>query len=131
DLWSKVDAGGAFDLSQTPYWSNIGQFAFASGRSTHADRLQTIKSVWEKHGLMVDTHTADGLKVALEQRQPGVPMVVLETAQPAKFEATITEALGRGTVRPAELEGIENLPQRVEIMAPDVEAIKRFVAERV
>jgi threonine synthase len=76
---------------------------------------------------MLDTHTADGLKVALENRMPGVPMIVLETAQPAKFEETIREALGAEPVRPADLAGIESLPQRVVVMAPDVDAVKRFV----
>ena len=80
---------------------------------------------------MIDTHTADGLKVALENRQPGVPMIVLETAQPVKFEETIREALGREPVRPADLKGIENLPQRVVVMAPDVDAVKKFVVEHV
>ncbi len=58
-------------------------------------------------------------------------MVVLETAHPAKFEETIREALGREPVRPADLAGIENLPQRVVVMAPDVETVKRYIAERV
>jgi threonine synthase len=80
---------------------------------------------------MLDTHTADGLKVALEHRQPGIPMLVLETAQPAKFEETIREALGAEPVRPDDLKGIENLPQRVVVMDPDVAAVKRFVAEHV
>ena len=80
---------------------------------------------------MLDTHTADGLKVALEYRQPGVPMIVLETAQPAKFEETIREALGTEPVRPAEMAGIEQLEQHVVVMAPDVAAIQRFIVERV
>ncbi|MCK6391813.1 MAG: threonine synthase, partial [Azonexus sp.] len=77
------------------------------------------------------THTADGLKVALEYRQPGLTMVVLETAQPAKFEETIREALNTEPVRPADLKGIEALPQHVVVMDPDVNAIKQFVVERV
>jgi len=60
-----------------------------------------------------------------------VPVLVLETALPVKFAETILEALGRDPERPADLEGIERLPQRVEVMAPDVDAIKRFIAERV
>ncbi len=99
--------------------------------SSHADRLATIRLAQQKYGVMLDTHTADGLKVALENRLPGVPMVVLETAQPAKFEETIREALGSEPVRPADLAGIENLPQRVVVMAPDVEAVKRYLVERV
>jgi threonine synthase len=131
DLWAKVDKGQAFDLSTSAHWSKLPSFGFVSGRSTHADRLQTIRFAQQNYKVMLDTHTADGLKVALEHRVPNVPMIVLETAQPAKFEETIREALGQQPVRPADLVGIEKLPQRVDVMAPDVEAVKRYLVERV
>jgi threonine synthase len=107
------------------------KFAFVSGRSTHADRLATIRMANEKYGVMLDTHTADGLKVALENRTAGQTMVVLETAQPAKFEETIREALNTEPVRPAELAGIEKLEQHVVVMDPDVAAIKQFMVDRL
>ena len=78
--------------------------------------------------MVIDTHTADGLKVALEHRDSGVPMVVLETALPIKFAATIVEALGREPERPVKFEGIEALPKRVQVMDADVAAIKALVA---
>ena len=131
ELWAKIDAGGAFDLSQTKYFADLPKFAFVSGSSSHADRLATIRSTWEKYGVMVDTHTADGLKVALEKRPAGMPTVVLETALPAKFEETIVEALGQTPERPAGLLGIEKLPQRVEVMDVSVDAVKRFVERHV
>ena len=124
DLWARVDKGEAFDLSGTVHWSRLPEFGFVSGKSTHADRIRTIRYAHGRYNVMLDTHTADGLKVALENRQPGVPMIVLETAQPAKFEETIREALGAEPVRPADLAGIESLPQRVVVMAPDVDAVK-------
>ncbi|MFZ5511698.1 MAG: threonine synthase [Pseudomonadota bacterium] len=130
ELWAKVDAGGSFDLRATPYFARLEQFGFVSGSSSHADRLTLIRSVWDKYGTMIDTHTADGLKVALEHREAGVPTIVVETAQPAKFAETIREALGREPGRPAELEGIEALPQRVEVMDADVAAVKAFIAAR-
>jgi len=130
-LWAKVDAGQSFDLSASPCWSKLADFAFVSGKSTHQDRLKTIRLAQEKYGVMIDTHTADGLKVALEHRLAGVPMVVLETAQPVKFEETIREALGQEPQRPADLVGIEKLPQQVEVMAPDVAAIKAFLVARI
>ena len=80
---------------------------------------------------MVDTHTADGLKVAVEKREPGMPMVVLETALPAKFEETIVEALGRQPERPASMLGIEDLPQRVEVMDVSVDAVKQFLIRQL
>jgi threonine synthase len=133
-LWAEVDAGRAFDLSASTDFGRIGDFGFVSGASSHADRLATIRKVFDQYGVMIDTHTADGVKVAWEQAAAvpaGVPVLVLETALPVKFAETIREALGREPERPADLEGIEKLPQRVEVMAPDVEAVKRFIVERV
>jgi threonine synthase len=130
DLWGRIDAGGGFDLSKTPYFSALPEFGFVSGRSTQADRLATIRGTFEKYGVIIDPHTADGLKVALEQRTVDMPMLVLETALPAKFEGTIVEALGRPPERPASTAGIENLPQRVEVMDVDAEAVKRFIASK-
>ncbi len=128
ELWAKVDAGGSFDLNGTPYMIKLPGFGFVSGKSVHADRLRTIRDVWRRYGVMIDTHTADAVKVAREHREPGVPMIVLETAQPVKFAETIQEALGREPLRPADFAGIEELPQRVEIMDASVEAVKDYIA---
>ena len=76
---------------------------------------------------MIDTHTADGLKVAREHLQPGVPMIVLETAQPIKFGETIREALLREPERPAAFSGLEALPQRFEVLPADVQRVKDFI----
>ena len=131
ELWRKVDAGGAFDLNETPYIRRMPDFAFASGSSSHADRLATIRKVWEEYGVMIDTHTADGVKVALQHMSDDMPMVVLETAQPVKFAETIREALGREPIRPDGFEGMEDLPQHVEVMEPDVAAVKAFILKRL
>jgi threonine synthase len=125
----QLSATGRFDLSADPaFRAAAGSFGFSSGKSTHADRVATIRDTFERHGVMIDTHTADGLKVGREQRQPGVPMIVLETALPIKFAATIVEALGREPDRPAKFEGIEKLPRRVTVLAADVQAVKSFIA---
>ena len=121
-----VARDGGFTLAAAEH-APVARFGFVSGRSTHADRLATIRSTWEQTGLMVDTHTADGLKVAREHLQPGVPMLVLETALPAKFAATIREATGIDPAPPAALQGIEQLPKRFTVMAPDAAQVKRFI----
>ncbi len=100
---------------------------FVSGRSTHADRLATIRDTWQRLRVMIDPHTADGLKVAREHLQPGVPMLVLETALPAKFAETIQEALGRDPERPAALRGLEGLPRRVTVLPADAQQVKRYI----
>jgi threonine synthase len=137
EFWSRVDAGSgsadtaAFDIKDTPYWHALAKFNFASGKSTHLDRLKTIRELWEEYGVMVDTHTADGIKVGLEQRRPSLPLICLETALPAKFAETIQDALGRQPERPAAMEGIENLPQRCEVMDADVAKLKAFISANV
>jgi threonine synthase len=123
---------GQFDLSTDIAAARI-QYGFESGRSTHTDRLATIKSTYLAHGVMIDTHTADGVKVAREclskHPQPNVPMIVLETALPIKFASTIVEALGVEPTRPPQFEGIEALPKRVLSMAADVSRIKAYIAQ--
>ena len=126
-LWREVDAGGSFSMASGPFAERLPGYGFVSGRSSHADRLTTIRDVWQRHGLMIDTHTADGIKVAREHHVAGVPMIVLETAQAVKFAETIQEALGRDPLRPVELEGIEKLPQKVEVVDAAVNQVKDII----
>lgn len=123
---------GRFDLSAEAAFKSAAQrYGFVSGKSTHADRLATIRDTYKRFGTTIDTHTADGVKVARERLQPGVPMVVLETALPIKFAATIEEALGHAPARPAKFEGIEDLPKRVQVLPADAAVIKRYIADHV
>ena len=120
---------GRFDLSADPaFLQACERYGFISGKSTHADRVATIRDTYQRFGVVIDTHTADGLKVARGHLAPGVPMVVLETALPIKFAATIVEALGREPERPARFAGIEQLPKRVTVLPADVQAVKGFIA---
>ena len=126
----QLNQTGQFDLGQDPLFVQAKtQFGFLSGKSTHADRLQTIQTIYADNHIMVDTHTADGLKVAVPLAKPNVPMLVLETALPIKFAATLVEALGREPDRPAKFEGIEALPKRVLVMPKSVDAVKAYIAQ--
>ena len=128
DLWQAIDAGGAFDLNTTPFMTRLPEFGFVSGSSTHADRLATIREIWQNHQIMIDPHTADGVKVAQDHNIKDLPTIILETAQAVKFAETIKEALDREPLRPASLEGIESLPQQVTALPADTAAVKAFVA---
>jgi threonine synthase len=121
-LWKQLDASGEFQLP--------GPFDIVSGRSTHADRIETIRRMEREFGVLVDPHTADGIKVGLEKAAPGEALICLETAQPVKFAETLQEALGRVPPRPKAFAGLEERPQRVEVMGADVAALKRLIAER-
>jgi threonine synthase len=134
-LFRKVETHGGFDLSGAPgsdgdEFQRVAGYGFQSGSSNHQDRLNTIREVADDYGITIDTHTADGIKVAREHMEPGVPMIVLETALAAKFNETILEALGTDAERPAGFENIEALPQRFVVMKADVAQMKAYIAER-
>ena len=123
-----INQSGQFDLSDTPeFKAAAARYGFVSGTSTHADRLATIRDVFSRHGEMIDTHTADGVKVARAHVKSGTPMLVLETALPIKFAETIIEATGQEPPRPAKFEGIEALPKRVLNMPADVNQVKAYI----
>ena len=128
ELWASVDGGGAFDIKLL--LNKLPEYGFVSGSSNHSNRMQTIRESYKKYAVTIDTHTADGLKVALEYRDINTPMIVLETALPAKFEDSIIEALGSLPERPAALNGIEKLPQRFDVMDFDVAKIKQYIVDK-
>ena len=125
---AELSEQGAFTLAPDEV-RRFAQFGFVSGTSTHADRLATIARTWKQARVMIDTHTADGLKVGREYARPGVPMIVLQTALPAKFADAIREAIGIEPERPAHLQGIEQLPRRFKVMPVDVQGVKNYIAQ--
>ena len=118
-LWRQLEERGEMTLPPGD--------EFVSGRSTHAERIATIRWVFSQYGVVIDPHTADGVKVGLERVGAGESLVCLETAQPAKFSQTIREALGRDPDRPRGFENLESLPQRVTVIERDAAALKRFI----
>jgi len=126
-LWQQIERNGAFDLSRTPHFARIAEYGFTSGSSTHQNRLDTIRAIYRDFGQIIDTHTADGIKVGIEHREEGVPLVCLETALAVKFAHSIREALGCDPEIPAGLENLELLPQRFTVLDPDVIAVQDFI----
>jgi threonine synthase len=129
NLWREVERRGGFDLGGTALGLRLRDAGFVSGRSTHADRIDTIRMLAERHDVVIDPHTADGVKVGLEYREKGVPLICIETALPAKFAETIQEALGHAPKRPPAYEGLEALPQHFVTLPANAEAVKAYLAE--
>ena len=128
---AELSAQGRFDLSGDPaFRAQATRFGFVSGRSSHADRVRTIRETAERCADVVDPHTADALKVGLDLQRPGETVVVLETALPIKFAATIVEALGRAPALPPAFEQMESLPRRVVVMPADAGQVRSLI-ERV
>lgn len=127
-LWAQLAEQGSFDLSAyLPQFES--RYGFVAGVSTHADRLETIRRVQAEYGVLIDPHTADGVKVAEQYREPGIPMLVLETALPAKFSETIEEATGAPAPIPAHLAQLADLPQKVVVMDADLAQVRAYIEE--
>jgi threonine synthase len=127
-LWDRIGTHGGFDLAGTPHWPEVAASGFLSGTSTHADRIATIRDVHARHNVMVDPHTADGLHVGRKHRDSAVPLVCIETALPAKFAATIREALGRDPDRPSAYTDLEGRAQHCDVLPPDADKVKAYIA---
>ena len=108
---------------------DVAKFGFISGKSSHQDRLQTIKKIYQQTQgkILIDTHTADAVKVATDLQNADEKIVVLETAQAVKFEKTIIEAIGEKPKRHNDFANIENLPQRFEVVENSVADVKKII----
>jgi len=126
----QLQVQGSFTVSPSVFKEVGTRYGFLSGSSTHADRLATILDTHTRFAQTIDPHTADGFKVAREHLKDGTPMIVLETALPIKFAATIEAALGQAPKCPAHLEGMEQLPKRVTVLPADVQQVKDYIAKQ-
>ena len=127
--WKEVDQGGSFKLSEDEF-DLISSFGFISSSSQHTNRIKLISNYFKRFGIMIDPHTADGIKAALDHIDQDIPMIVLETALPIKFEQSILEATGKKPERPEGLKDIELLKQKLEILDNDVDLIRLFIREK-
>jgi threonine synthase len=126
--WRDLDEQGFVDF--TADLSRFEEeFGIVSGTSTHADRLETIRSVHEASDDIIDPHTADGVKVARDYIESGVPMLVLETAKAEKFAETIREAIGVELDYSPELRTMLDAPQHVTELPDDAAALRAFIEE--
>ncbi len=128
-LWDELGSKDEFSIS--PEELTRTRELFLAGSSTHEERLQTIKSINEKYGVLIDPHTADGITTGLRLREAGVPLLCLETALPQKFAATILEAIGKEPEEEARFKSLADLPERFEIFKPDAEALKTYMADHI
>jgi threonine synthase len=126
--WRDLDEQGFVDFT-ADLARFEDEFGIVSGTSTHADRLATIKGVYEASDDIIDPHTADGVKVAREYVESGVPMLVLETAKPEKFAETIREAIGVDLDYSPELRTMLEAPQHVTELPDDEAALRAFIEQ--
>ncbi|MEX1037828.1 MAG: threonine synthase [Acidimicrobiia bacterium] len=100
---------------------------FRAGWADDATILETIARVYETHGVLIDPHTAAAWAVADTLETPTVPRVVVSTAHPAKFAATIERATGISPEVPEWGVIDPSLPERSVEIAPELEALEEYL----
>lgn len=131
ELFGEKIKSGGFNLADDVVFGELAEkYGFASGKSIHADRIETIADVHVQHGVLIDPHTADGVKVARDwAKEVTTPIICLETALPVKFADTIKEAINQEPELPARFATIMDADRHVTDLPNDAEAVKKFVAE--
>ena len=128
DHWKKVDEGKTFKLKEENF-QKIKDYGFVSSSSKHINRVNFIRSIYNDFGVIIDTHTADGIKAAMDHSTSINPMIVLETALPVKFEKSVFEAIGVYPKRPDSLKDLELLDQKFEVFENSVESVKKYITD--
>jgi threonine synthase len=80
-------------------------------------------------GELLCPHSAIGVKVGEDLRDPAVPMITLATAHPAKFPAAVAAATGVEPPLPPRMADLYDRPERVTRIANDLATLETHVRE--
>ena len=100
---------------------------FAASSISEDEVQETISRYYKDYHYILDPHTAVGVRAAEKQRDQGVPMVCLATAHPAKFGATVEQAIGTQPELPPSLAELEGKTSRCEVMDCSIDALKNYI----
>ena len=119
---------GGFAVSQGALQALREQYL--SGRVSEEETLAMIRTIRAETGEILCPHSAIGVAVARQHVEPGVPMVTLATAHPAKFPDAVEAAIGIRPALPPHMETLFDLPERVTRVENDVQALKSLILDR-
>lgn len=100
---------------------------FRAGWATDEQMLATMARVLEEHGYLLDPHTAAAWHVGTEKLRPGIPQLVVATADPAKFPEAARRAVEVELPPPPGFEHIYEAAERVVTIDPDPSALADLI----
>jgi len=103
---------------------------FASGAADEDATRATIARTLATTGELLCPHSAVGVHVAEAHLRPGVPMVTLATAHPAKFPDAVQAATGIRPPLPSRMADLYQRPERVTDVPNDLSAIETLIRRR-
>lgn len=124
-LMDGLKQSGGFTISEKPLAAIRSEFS--AGRSSVEETAQTIQSVLETDGYLLDPHSAIAVKVARENVSEAAPMVVLATAHPAKFPDAVKAASGVTPALPAWLSDLMERKESFTVLHNDLKIVEEYV----
>ncbi len=91
------------------------------------DEVSDTMDTWQRRGLLIDPHSAIGLRAAEARRVPGVPMIALATAHPAKFPDAVEAATGVRPGLPAALADLLERPEHADEVEADLADVQELM----
>ncbi len=124
------------EIVKKPRLVSLKEDMFAVSVTDETTR-ETIKSVYERHNVILEPHGAvgwEGLRqyfnaVPYSQAEPQVA-VSLETAHPAKFPEEITKILGIDPELPPSLSGLEEQDERFDKLGSGYTSFKKYLIKK-
>jgi len=128
--------GGRMDetgkIHQLPDLAAMRRDLFSSSISDERTRV-AFQDVWAKHRLLLEPHGAvawRGFEDWLETESlDGLPAVILETANPAKFPEEIEKTFGWSPDVPPAMAAMIRLPEDYDRMGADYEKFRSYLLE--
>jgi threonine synthase len=102
------------------------QAEFIAGAASDAEIRQTISEVYQAQGYLLDPHSAAAWHVG-SATVTSRPQVVVATAHPGKFSATIAASLGQTLDWPDLAPGLFDLEERIVLIDADSSALEPFI----
>jgi threonine synthase len=101
-------------------WAAAIRRQFDGVRLDDDGTVAVMRRVHDELGIVVDPHTAVGIHAArTARRQPGVPIISLATAHPAKFPDAVERAIGSRPELPPFLAELMDRPERYDVLPVD------------
>ncbi|WDR06555.1 threonine synthase [Devosia rhodophyticola] len=127
-MMDSLKQSGGFALPEKTIASIRSEFSAAT--SDEPMTKTTIAKIARENGYTLDPHTAVGVEVAQQLRDPLVPMITLATAHPAKFPDAVKQAMGFEPPLPDWLADLHERPERLSVLANDHKAVEDFITAR-
>ncbi len=121
ELLGRLRSTGSVEVP--PSWRAVIDADFVGARLDDEGTIDQMARTWSESERLTDPHTAVGLAGAKVLAEPGIPMVTLATADPAKFPDAVEQATGIRPDLPPHVAEILTKPEHYQVVDNDLPAI--------